>query len=209
VSKAAISAIPLAVAEAPPPPDRAEFCRRQGLPPDAKLIITAGRMDTRASLLDAVWAFEFLRYIDPAIRLLVIGDGPGREGTESAARAAAPEGSRVHFLGARADVPAVLGLADLVLVPQGAGGANVALEAMAAGRAVIAADTADLAAVVRHDETGVLVAAGDSPAMAKAMRRLLLDPDWRERLGEMARRDVRQMRAIATVVQTLETVYRD
>ena len=95
-----VSVIPLAVGVAPSPPDRTEFCRIHGLPTDAKLIMTAGWMNTRDSLFGAVWAFEFLRYIDENVRLLVIGDGPARETIRSGAIGLAPEGSRVHFLGA-------------------------------------------------------------------------------------------------------------
>jgi glycosyltransferase involved in cell wall biosynthesis len=138
---------------------------------------------------------------------LVIGDGPGRDRLETNARALAPEGSRVRFLGARLDVPAVPGLADLVVVPQLTGGVNVALEAMAAGRPIVAANTTDLAAVLRDRETGVLAPARKPAEMARAMRRLLLDPDLRARVGNAARRHVLDRHAVTRVVPALEAVY--
>jgi glycosyltransferase involved in cell wall biosynthesis len=121
----------------------------------------------------------------------------------------APEGSRVHFLGERADLPALLQLADVVLVLQPCGGVNVTLEAMAAGRAVVAANTPDLAAVIRDGETGRLVPPRDAAAAASAIHKLLLDPVECRRLGDAARQYVREGHAVETVVRMLETVYGD
>jgi glycosyltransferase involved in cell wall biosynthesis len=201
-----VTVVPPAVAEASPPPERNEFCRTHVLPSDARLIMTAGRMETRATLFAAIWTFEIYRYTDPTVQMLVLGDGPGREQTEVTARQVAPDGSRVHFLGARSDVSSVLGLADVVVISQRTGGANIALEAMAAGRAVVAADTPDLAAVVRDGVTTVLTPAADAPATARALRRLLDNPDHRQ-LGDAARQFVRDNHSISAVVQTLETIY--
>ena len=178
-----------------------------GIPADAPLIVTAGRMDDRYRLLNAVWAFEFVRYPHVDAHLIVIGDGPGRAGMELVARGLAPEGSRVHFLDARPDVPAILAMADVVMVPHLWGGANVALEAMAAGRAVVAAHTPDLAAVVRDGETGWLVPPRDATAAASAVRKLLLDPEGRRQLGDTARDHVREGHSVGTVVRAMETIY--
>ena len=173
------------------------------------LLVTAGSMPDRFRLLKAVWAFEFIRYPHEEAHLLVVGDGPGRAALEDTARGMAPEGSRVHFLGERADLPALLQVADVVLVLQPCGGVNVTLEAMAAGRAVVAANTPDLAAVIRDGETGRLVQPQDAAAAAGAIRKLLLDPAERRRLGYAARACVREHHAVETVVRMLETVYAD
>jgi glycosyltransferase involved in cell wall biosynthesis len=166
-------------------------------------------MPDRFRLLKAVWAFEFIRYPHEDAHLLVVGDGPGRASLEDTARGMAPEGSRVHFLGERSDLPALLRLADVVLVLHPNGGVNVALEAMAAGRAVVAASTPDLAAVIRDGKTGRLVPPQDAAAAASVIRTLLLDPAERRRLGDAARHYVREGHAVETVVRMLETVYAD
>jgi len=201
-----VTVVPPAVAAALPPLARDEFCGTHGLPPDARLIMTAGRMETASMLFPAIWAFEFYRYMDPSVRMLVIGDGPGRAETEARARQVAPEGSRVHFLGARPDLSSVLGLAEAVLISQTSGGANIALEAMTAGRAVVAADTPDLAAVVRNGVTGILTPAAEAPGMAHALRRLLDNSD-RCHLGDPARQFARENHSVPAVIQTLETIY--
>jgi glycosyltransferase involved in cell wall biosynthesis len=165
-------------------------------------------MEMRATLFPAIWAFEFYRYMDRTVRLLVLGDGPGREETEAMAQKVAPEGSRVHFLGALPDASSIFGLADVVLISQKTGGVNVALEAMAAGCAMVAAHTPDLAAVVCSGVTGILTPVGDAPAMAHALRRLLDSPD-RDQLGGAARQFARDNHPVSAVVQTLETIYGD
>jgi glycosyltransferase involved in cell wall biosynthesis len=202
-----ISIVPSAVGAAAPPPDRAAILRLLGIPTDAPLIVTAGHMSDWHRLLRAVWTFEFIRYLHADAHMLVIGDGPGRAGLEFAARGMAPEGSRVHFLGERPDVPAILALADVVIVPHPYGGANVALESMSAGRAVVAANTPDLSAVIHDGETGRLYSPSDSAAAAGMVRKLLLDPAERQRLGEAAQCCVNQRHQIEMVVRMLETIH--
>jgi glycosyltransferase involved in cell wall biosynthesis len=209
VSATRITVVPPAVGEAPPPPDRVAFCRSLGIPDDAPLVASAGRMDVRKALLGAVWVFEFVRYPDPMVHLLLVGDGPGRAQMEDLARGLAPEGSRVAFLGARPDAAAILALADIVIVSHPAGGANVALEGMAAGRTVLAVDTPDLAPLIRDGETGELARPDYPPGVAAALRKLLLDPARRQQLGDAARQYVRDRHAVDTLVQTMETVYRE
>lgn len=61
------------------------------------------------------------------------------------------------------------------------------LEAMSAGCAIVASDTAPLREAIRHDETGVLVDFFDPAALAEATCQLLDDPARRARLGAAAR----------------------
>jgi D-inositol-3-phosphate glycosyltransferase len=62
----------------------------------------------------------------------------------------------------------------------------VALEAMACGRPVVASETGGLAFLVRDNETGFHVPAGDAPALADRLRRLVEDEVLRTRLGRQA-----------------------
>jgi glycosyltransferase involved in cell wall biosynthesis len=202
-----VTVVPPAVGEAPAHPDRDAFCREVGLPANIALLMAAGRMNRRDDLFGAMWSFEFLRYVEETSRLLMIGDGPARPTMELAADGLAPEGSRVMFLGPRSDTPVVLGLADIVLVPQLTGGLNVALEAMAAGRPVVAADTPDLRAVIRNEETGLLAPQRDAPVTAKILLGLLGNPDRRRQLGDAARAAAREQHSVAAVAQAMRAIY--
>jgi glycosyltransferase involved in cell wall biosynthesis len=183
--------------------------RQTNIPPDSFVLASVGSIPDRHRLFPAVWAFEFIRYPHENAHLLVIGDGPGRAALQANTRGLAPEGSRIHFLGERSDAPRLLAAAELVLVLHRWGGVNVALEAMAAGRAVVAANSPELAAIIRDGETGRLIPPSDMAKAAGVIRKLILNPAERHRLGETARAFVRQHHSVETVVQMLETVYEE
>jgi glycosyltransferase involved in cell wall biosynthesis len=173
------------VRPAPTPPDRAAFLRGLGLPPDARLVMTAGRLD--AGLKPAVWAFDMLRYDFRNLYLVAFGGGPDRAGLEGFGRSLAADDWRVRFPGRRADLPAVLGLAEVVWVLQEKGGLNLALEAMAAGRPVVGWGTPDLAEVVEDGVTGLLADRREKARVSARTHNLLTDPATAAALGGAGR----------------------
>jgi glycosyltransferase involved in cell wall biosynthesis len=115
---------------------------------------------------------------------------------------------QVHLLGAVEDVRPVLRRADVVWVPSRRdGGWNVALEAMALGRPVVAARLPGLAELVGEGETGALVAPGDKIGLARQTRLLLDDADRRRRCGEAGRERVRERFAVAGFVRRYLDLY--
>jgi len=70
-----------------------------------------------------------------------------------------------------------------------------AVEAMAAGRPVVASDTGGLRDIVGHEQTGLLVPPGDAIALRHAIARLLADPEERERMGAAGRERSRRFAA--------------
>lgn len=70
---------------------------------------------------------------------------------------------------------------------RGEGLSMAVLEQMMAGLAVVATDVGDTAQAVRHNETGLIVPAGDEAALAEAMSSVIGDPALRARLGQAAR----------------------
>lgn len=123
------------------------------------------------------------------LRVVLCGDGPEAGALrERAARLRLP----VVLAGFRGDVAACLAAADIVAMPSRREGLGVAaLEAMAAGKPLIATRVGGLAEVVRQEETGFLVPPEDVPALAAALGRLLADPELRGRLGAAGRDRVR------------------
>jgi glycosyltransferase involved in cell wall biosynthesis len=98
---------------------------------------------------------------------------------------------RFYLHGAVADVPAFLaGLDMAVLCSHAEGMSNAVLEAMAAGRPVVATDVGANGHLLRGGELGVLVPPGDEAALAGAVGGLLRDPAQAARLGAAARRHV-------------------
>lgn len=84
----------------------------------------------------------------------------------------------------------------------------VALEAMRAGRPVIASDIGGLPDIIKDGENGILVAAGDVEGLRAALARVLTDPDLREKLGSAAKRRAADF-AAARIVSHVERAYED
>lgn len=122
----------------------------------------------------------------PLHDLLIAGDGPERANLETCARRCGVE-RRVRFLG-RCDRPTSVslfkGCSFFVLPSRYEPFGIVNLEAMAAGRAVIATRVGGVPEIVVPEQTGLLVPPDDPPAMAAAIQRLAVDLELRVRLGQ-------------------------
>jgi D-inositol-3-phosphate glycosyltransferase len=132
------------------------------------------------------------------LNLVVAGDGPLREQV--------PNG-----LGAvpHAEVERLLERSSVVVAPCEREGFGVAAaEAMAFGRPVVAAAGGALLDLVADGETGVLVPPRDAPALRRAVRELLEDPELRERLGRAARARARERFGWDAVIERTLEVYR-
>ncbi len=119
-------------------------------------------------------------------KLCLVGDGPLRPLIEK--RYAKEVGRRLLILGHRSDLPRILAASDLfVLASRHEGSPLAILEAMFAGRAVVASETGGIPELVRHGETGLLVSPGDIGALASAIDSLLQDDEKRNRMGLLGR----------------------
>lgn len=140
--------------------------------------------------------------------LLLAGDGPLRGPLGRQARSLRLEAD-LRLLGERRDAPLLMQLADFVVLPSREEGlSNVLLEAMAAGRAVIASDVGGNPELVEDGHTGLLFGSGDADALASGLRALADDPALRTRLGEAARRHVASRHAVAALVDATAALYR-
>jgi glycosyltransferase involved in cell wall biosynthesis len=116
---------------------------------------------------------------------------------------------RLHLLGFRADVQTVYGAADVVAVPSTAPDPlpGAAIEAAAAGCAIVASAHGGLPEIIRDGETGRLVAPGDAAELARVAAELLGDPRARERLGAAASADVRERFAPERLLGAIHALY--
>ena len=143
----------------------------------------------------------------PAGMALFLGDGPERSDIQSRVNAMGL-GPSVRFLGIRNDVPALLAIMDLVVQPSlQEGFCNAILEAMAAGKPVVATAVGGNPEAVVHGETGLLVPPGDGRALAEAMVWILEHPAEAARFSAAARRRVAEHFDSMTMVRQYEAVY--
>jgi glycosyltransferase involved in cell wall biosynthesis len=140
---------------------------------------------------------------------LIVGDGPLRVALEGHAATIGPAG-RIRFTGTVADVRPLLAAMDVFVLPSWAEGmSNALMEAMAAGRPVVATAVGGNTEVVSDGRTGVLVPPGDPAAIARAVGDLLRDPDRAMRLGAAARDDVMRRFGARARVAELERLYEE
>jgi glycosyltransferase involved in cell wall biosynthesis len=143
----------------------------------------------------------------PDAHLAVIGDGELRERTEALARQLGIA-DRVHHLGWRFDMPAVLADLDLVaLSSRNEGTPLTIIEAAACGVPAVATDVGGVASVVRDGATGLLVPPEDPVALAAALGELLGDEARRRELGHAARDAAGRYRA-ERLVGDVSALYR-
>jgi glycosyltransferase involved in cell wall biosynthesis len=124
----------------------------------------------------------------PLAEFVLVGDGPFRKGWEELARQLGI-GPRTRFLGERHDITSVLAALDVVASPSRSESlSNTILEAMAAGRPIVATRVGGNPELVRDRETGLLVAPENENALANALGTMLASPDLAREWGENARR---------------------
>ncbi len=143
----------------------------------------------------------------PEAVFVLAGEGPERASLEAQARALGVS-DRVLFLGYRRDIPDLLACADLVVLPSLFEGLPLSvLEAMAAGKPVIASAIPGTTEVVIHGETGLLVPPGDPAALAAAIRTVLSDAQLAQRLAEAGRARVHRQFSAPDMVQRVAQIY--
>lgn len=201
------------------PSARAALHAELDLPPGAQVVLVVGRLAPQKGLDMAVAAHAALvaghgpgAAAVPGAHLVLAGDGPERSGLE---RLAARAGSRLHLLGHRGDVPALLAAADVVLSTARWEGQPVWLqEALHQGAAIVATDVGGTGSVV--GDAALLVSTGASRAaapelvqeVAGAVSRMLSDPALREDLRARALARAAELPTEADALEAALTAYR-
>jgi glycosyltransferase involved in cell wall biosynthesis len=182
-----------------------------GVPDDGVLVAFVGRLDRQKGpdVLLRAWSHVHAsnRAPQPALRLVLAGEGPQRSEIESQiAQLRIQDG--VRMLGFVRDVRAVLSAADLFVMPSRWEGFGLAAaEAMAAGLPVIATPVAGLREVVADGESGLLVDAEDAEALARSIEVLAYDPGRRGAMGRCGAQRAAEMFGIERNVAAHQRLY--
>lgn len=172
------------------------------------LIGTVGRLVPIKGLDIFVDAAALIHRALPAAHFIIVGDGPLRAELTRRARAAGLSG-QVHFLGWRRDLEALYPDLDLLMLTSLNEGTPVSIiEAMAAGRAVVATRVGGVGDVIEDGATGVLVPPRDPVALAAAALSLLREPERRRQMGEAARAAVLPRFGAGRLVADTDALYR-
>lgn len=141
----------------------------------------------------------------PSAAFLIAGEGALLEPLRRRARELDCD---VRFLGFREDVPDLLQALDVFVLPSLSEGLPLSvLEAMAAGRAVVATAVGGIPELVLPGETGLLVPPSDPEALARAILALLRDRDLAEKLGSLGRERVEEEFSLNGMVESYHGLY--
>ena len=183
---------------------RTEF----GVTADQHLIVYMGRLRTVKGVEFGIRAFATALEQLPNIRMVLAGEGDQQNLLGSLVSELGIS-EQVEFLGVRNDVPELLGAADSVLMPSLTEGfPRTAIEAMAAGKPVIATNVGGMPEAVIDGETGILVPARDSDALSAAIVRLVGDTDLQARLAQAGRKRAEKNYSVDRYVSRLDELYR-
>jgi glycosyltransferase involved in cell wall biosynthesis len=177
-----------------------------GLTPETPLVGTAVVFRPQKALEVLLEAHAWLLRSMPDVHLAIAGDGQTRAEVERRARELSLDG-RVHFLGERDDVDAILRSLDVAALSSDFEGSPLfVLECMANGTPIVATAVGGLPQMVLDGETGVLVPPRDPEALAGAIGRLLVDPERRAMLAAAAANRLSEFR-IEAVARRFADLY--
>jgi glycosyltransferase involved in cell wall biosynthesis len=187
-------------------PERITLRDELRLSPDDKLIVAVGNLYPVKGHVHAIDALALLRG-HPSVHLAIGGRGE----CEAALRARAREHGlekRVHLLGLRDDVPAVIAAADVFVQPSLSEGLPLALlEAMFAGCPIVATDVGQIRVALADGTAGLLVEPGQPAALAAAVDRLLTNAAYAWQLGARAAAQAAAEYDLSRMVRRYVAVY--
>jgi glycosyltransferase involved in cell wall biosynthesis len=167
---------------------RMAWRREHGLRDEDVAFVCVARLEKQKNHTMLLEAFARVFSAEPRAHLFLVGDGGCRSALELRARERGLEGT-VGFLGQRADVPQILGAADVfVLASQNEGNPLALMEAMAAGLPVVATAVGGVPELIADQKSGSLVMPGDCDGLALAMLRLFRNAEMRRMMGACAAR---------------------
>lgn len=187
--------------------DRAGKRSELGLPAEAFVVGVAARMVPQKGLGVLLDALHQLRSRCPTLRVALAGNGVVEQELRNQA-AALDLRDRVHFLGLRRDVPALLQTLDVYVLPSIWEGLPMGLlEAMAASRPIVASSVGGISTAIEHEVSGLLVEAGQADQLAMAIERFVKQPEFARQMGAAAKRTFDEFFSAETMARRYESLY--
>ena len=141
------------------------------------------------------------------VKLLIVGDGNLEEKLREQVKSLGIE-EAVIFTGFWTNVPEITAILDVSVLPsfyEGMG--RVVLEAMAAGKPVVASGVGGLTELVEDQVSGYLIPPGDVNALVKRLETLITDPDLRQKMGQAGAHRIGQEHSADSMVEMIHQVY--
>lgn len=212
ISQDTIALIPLGIDTvqfARPAVSSSEWRQRMAIPADALVVLYVARLVPPKNVaLYVDIARRVIERIDKAV-FLVVGDGPLKAVLEGFVQECGLE-RKIRFLGFRGDLVTIYHACDLFVSTSKYEGFGLAIvEAMAAGRPVVATAVGGVPEVILDGTTGRLCAPNDVNGLVRAVSDLLGDLSTRERMGDAARERANQLFDASAMMRKYEELYTD
>ena len=187
----------------------AELRREMGASQGDLVILSMARLAADKGLEYLIEAASILPQTERRVQIVIAGDGPERDRLEHLVHHLGVT-QRVRFLGFREDVGDLLAASDLVVLPSLREGLSIALlEAMAAGKPIIASSIGSQREVASHAEMALLVRPADARALSDAIVELSGNEALMARLGRAARAVYESRYTEDRMLDTYKQLYSD
>jgi glycosyltransferase involved in cell wall biosynthesis len=180
-----------------------------GLAPDDLVILNSGRLARQKAQWILVKAASILQQQGRKIQMLIVGEGGLRSELEALIEQEGV-GSCVKLLGFRSDINQLLAISDIFALPSLDEGMPMSLlEAAAAAKPIIATAVGDIAKLIRHDDSGLIIPTENPQALSEAIVKLVDDTAFAQRLANTAYRLMRADYSSDAMCSRYQTIYRE
>jgi len=189
--------------------DLSALMNQIGLTADERILMTAGRLHRQKGYDLLLQALSVVQQSFSGVKLLILGEGEEEKSLKKLAHSLEIS-EKVLFLGLRSDVDRLLQCSELFVLPsRWEGFPNVLLEAMAAGKPVVATAVGGVRELVVDEVTGILVPPQDETALADAIMLLLSDKKRALAMGAAGRKRVLQRFSMDAMLSKTEALYHE
>lgn len=183
-----------------------ELKKSFNIKPDDFVIICVANLHINKGHKYLLEAFENVYPENKNIKLLLVGDGDEKERLQKQIENYQSK-NNVLFLGKRTDIPKLLKISDIFVLPtMFEGMSNAIMEAMACGLPVITTDIPENRVLVENNINGLLVPIRDSSALIQTIRKMGENPEIRKRLSEEAKITIKNSFSLEKIAEKWENI---
>ncbi len=178
-----------------------------GINLSSKVVGTVGRFDEQKGHMFFLKAIPKILQDVPDVRFIFVGDGSLRSKLEKMGRELEVN-QNIIFTGVRRDIPEILSIMDVFVLPSIFEGFGIVLlEAMAVGKPVVASRAGGIPEIVEHGLTGILIEPANPSAIAGSVVKLLKNPVEAKRIANAGRAEVERKFTADAMARKIEGVY--
>jgi len=188
---------------------RLQVRKSLGIGEDEKVVGTVGRLSKEKGHIYLLEAVAKVISEFPAIKLLIVGDGPLKKALQATSSRLHLE-DKVIFTGVRNDIPGILSIMDIFVLPSLKEGVPIALlEAMAAQKPIVATKVGAVPNLIEDKKMGLLIEPKDADAIANSIISLLKDEVMKKAIAINALEKVKNEFSSSIMAQRYSEVYKE